>query len=111
MGSFVADAPQDDKRNGGPGFTVIPSAARDLMVQRGSPTGSFVALLLRMTEVGAAPCDRHLSAAAVKEAERVDEGGWAAEPVVSGGAGADLKPLLMLFFASVSFRIIYEKKC
>ena len=65
----------------------------------------------RMTGVGAAPDAKHPSAAAVIDAERVDEGGWAAEPVVLRGAGAALKPLLMLFFASVSFRIIYEKKC
>ena len=64
-----------------------------------------------MTGVGAAPNDKHPSVGAVIEAERVDEGGWAADPVVLGGAGAALKPLLMLFFASVSFRIIYEKKC
>jgi len=64
-----------------------------------------------MTGVGSIPCDKLLSAEAVIEAERVDEGGRAADPEVLGGAGAALKPLLMLFFASVSFRIIYEKKC
>jgi len=97
--------------DGAPVFSVIPSAARDPVVRRGSLTGSFVAALLRMTGDSGATKDKHPSAAAVIEAERVDEGGWAAEPAVLGGAGAALKPLLMLFFASVSFRIIYEKKC
>jgi len=48
MGSFVAALL---RRTSGrdPGFPVLPSAARDLMVLRGNLMGSFVAALLRMT--------------------------------------------------------------